>query len=32
MEEDNGPIWGKTREGRRESSRIDFVISRGNSR
>ena len=26
-----GPTWERTREGRRESSRIDFVISKGSS-
>ena len=31
MEGDSGPTWERTREGRRESSRIDFVISKGNS-
>ena len=30
-EGDCGPTWERTREGRRESSRIDFVISKGNS-
>lgn len=28
-EGDSGPTWERTREGRRESSRIDFVISKG---
>ena len=28
---DSSPIWERTREGRRESSRINFVISKGNS-
>ena len=32
MEEDNRPTWERTREGRRESSKIDFVISKGNCR
>ena len=31
MEGDSGPTWERTREGIRESSRIDFVISKGNS-
>ena len=31
MEEDRGPTWERTREETRESSRIDFVISKGNS-
>ena len=30
-EGDCGPTWERTREGRRESSRIDFVICKGNS-
>lgn len=31
MEEDSRPTWERTREGRRETSRIDFVISKCNS-
>ena len=31
MEENSGPIWERTREGSRESSRIDFVIAKSNS-
>ena len=30
-EGDCGPTWERTREGRRKSSRIDFVISKGNT-
>ena len=30
-EEDSRPTWERVREGRRESSRIDFVISKDNS-
>ena len=29
-EGDSGPMWERTREGRRESSRINFVIYKGN--
>ena len=32
MKGDSGPMWERTREGRRESSRIDFIISKGNSK
>ena len=32
MEGDSGPTWERTREGVRESNRINFIISRGNSR
>ena len=30
-EGNSGPTWERIREGRRESSRIDFVISKGKS-
>ena len=32
VEGDSGLTWERAREGRRESSRIDFVISKGNPR
>ena len=31
MDGNGGPTWERTREGRRERSRIDFVIAKGNS-
>ena len=31
MEGDSGPTWKRTREGKRECSRIDFESSKGNS-
>lgn len=31
-EGDNGPTWERTREGKRYSRSIDFVISKGNSK